>query len=252
MASETSKPEAPNTRSGYFQTSESARASLYFLIPFVLFYELGTWYFTFDASTNTEQRIVAFSMLRDSLAALGATARWVAPASVISILIGLTIFRREKVRITPLTLCGMFGESLVLAIPLILISLLLARVPWPMLAGFDSVGSDVVLSVGAGIYEELIFRLIGFAVLHFLLSDFLGLRASVTLPAMVVLSGLLFSLYHYWGPEPFAVQTFVFRAIAGSYFGMVMLWRGFGITAGCHAGYDILICILRGLSHDAS
>ncbi len=245
-------PDAnPAPTPSYFHASESARASLYFLIPFVLFYEFGTWYFTFDASTNTEQRIVAFSMLRDSLAALGATARWVAPATVISILVGLTIFRREKVRVTPLTLGGMLAESLLLAVPLILISALVARVQWPMLAGFESAGSDAVLSVGAGIYEELIFRLIGFALLHFVLSDFLGLRASVALPAMVILSGVLFSLYHYWGPEPFAVQTFVFRTIAGSYFGMLMLWRGFGITAGCHAAYDIIICVLRGLSHDA-
>jgi hypothetical protein len=108
-----------------------------------------------------------------------------------------------------------------------------------------------VLSVGAGIYEELIFRLIGFALLHFVVCDFLSIRASVALPVMVGLSAVAFSLYHYWGPEPFAVQTFVFRTLAGAYFGVVMLWRGFGITAGCHAGYDILICILREMSHGA-
>ncbi len=236
----------------YYRASESAKASLIFLLPWVIFYEFGTWYFTFDPRSNTEQRIVAFSMLRDSLAALGATARWVAPASVVSILLGLMIFRREKVKVGLGTIAGMFVESAGLAVPLILISMVIARLPMPTLANASGVGSDVVLSIGAGVYEELIFRLIGFAVLHFVLVDFLSIRASVALPVMVVGSGVIFSLYHYWGPEAFAVQTFLFRTVAGAYFGVVMCYRGFGITAACHASYDLMIVLLRQLSHDGS
>jgi hypothetical protein len=217
-------------------------------LPFVVFYEFGTWYFTFDPASHTEQRIVAFSMLRDSLAALGATARWVAPASVISILVGLWVFRREKAKVGVGTVAGMAGESAVLAVPLILVSVVLARVAYPMLG--NGLGSEVVLSIGAGIYEELIFRLIGFAVLHFVLVDFLSLRPHTALPLMIGTSAAAFSLYHYWGPEAFAVQTFVFRTIAGAYFGLVMCCRGLGITAGCHAAYDLIIVGLRQMSHD--
>lgn len=242
----------PAAQARYFSTSETAKASLIFLLPFVLFYEFGTWYFTFDAQTNTEQRIVAFSMLRDSLAAMGATARWVAPASVVSILLALMIVRRESAKVRVSTLLGMGFESALLALPLILLSALLARIDYPMLMNLDALsGSEIVLSIGAGIYEELIFRLIGFALIHFILVDFLSLRASIALPLMVVLSGIGFSLYHYWGPEAFSVQTFVFRTLAGVYFGTVMIWRGFGITAGCHASYDLFICGLRALSHVA-
>src|SRR5690349_4672798 len=100
--SESAAPASPLLR--YARESESAFASLIFLLPFVLFYEWGTWYFTFDPVEHTEQRIVAFSMLRDSLAELGATARWVAPASVVSILLGLAVFRRERFRVGPVTL----------------------------------------------------------------------------------------------------------------------------------------------------
>jgi hypothetical protein len=147
---------------------------------------------------------------------------------------------------------GMGIESVLLALPLILISALLARIDYPMLMNLDALsGSEVVLSIGAGIYEELIFRLIGFALIHFVLVDFLSIRASIALPVMVILSGIGFSLYHYWGPEAFEVQTFAFRTLAGIYFGAVMIWRGFGVTAGCHASYDLLICGLRALSHVA-
>lgn len=250
---------APSTSSfsghetGYLAVSESAKASLYFLLPFIVLYELGTWYWTFDPLTNTEQRIVAFSLWRDSLAALGATARWVAPAGVVSVLIGLILVRREKVRLSGGIFLGMVGESAVLAFPLILLGMLLARINWPLLArggGLSSVGPDLILSIGAGIYEEFLFRLIGFAVLHFVLSDFLSLRPSIASAGMVLISGIVFSLYHYWGPEPFQMQTFVFRSVAGCYFGGIMLVRGFGITAGSHASYDILISLLRVLSHD--
>ncbi len=241
-------PDATTSKSpSYFHVSETAKASLIFVLPLVVFYEFGTWYFTFDAITNTEQRIVAFSMLRDSLAALGATARWVAPASVISILLGLIVFKKENVRVHPLVIFGMAVESVILAIPLILISMLLARFHYPLLANVDTVGSDIVLSIGAGIYEELIFRLIGFTLLHFILCDFLSIRASIALPIMVLMSGLAFSLYHYWGPESFATQTFVFRTIAGCYFGTLMMSRGFGVTVGCHASYDLIICFLRAM-----
>ena len=72
------------------------------------------------------------------------------------------------------------------------------------------------------------------------------------IPLMVVLSAVSFSLYHYqlpWlfcsGSEQFEWQSFVFRALAGIYFGMIFMWRGFGLTAGAHASYDITIVLLR-------
>lgn len=242
---------SPDQPTGYFAASESAKASLYFLLPLIVLYEVGTWYWTFDPETNTEQRIVAFSLWRDSLAALGATARWVAPAGVVSVLIGLILFRREKIRLSAGILLGMAGESFLLALPLILLGILLAKVNWTLLAGgFSSVAPDLILSIGAGIYEEFVFRLIGFAVLHFILSDFLSLRDPIVSVGMVLISGVVFSLYHYWGSESFQTQTFVFRSLAGCYFGGIMLTRGFGVTVGCHASYDILISLLRVLSHD--
>jgi membrane protease YdiL (CAAX protease family) len=64
---------------------------------------------------------------------------------------------------------------------------------------------------------------------------------------MVVSSSLLFSLYHYLGHEQFDLRTFAFRTAAGAYFGAVFIFRGFGITAGTHAAYDIYIVALRAL-----
>jgi hypothetical protein len=47
------------------------------------------------------------------------------------------------------------------------------------------------------------------------------------------------------GSEVFSWRSFVFRTVAGTYFAVLFLTRGFGITAFSHACYDIFIVCLR-------
>jgi membrane protease YdiL (CAAX protease family) len=105
-----------------------------------------------------------------------------------------------------------------------------------------------VLSVGAGIYEELVFRLAAFTVLNLLLLDVLGMRRFWAHLLIVAASSLLFASYHYLGDEAFHWRTFAFRTLAGAYFGLIFVLRGYGITAGTHAAYDLLIVSLRALA----
>lgn len=232
----------------YFRESETAVAALVLLLPLVVLYEVGTWYWTFDPIDQTETRIVAFSLLRDSLAACGATARWVAPACVISLLLGLALVQREKWTMRIWTPIVMALESVILALPLLVVGMLVSRYI-PLASGnlmsARDIGPSVVLAIGAGIYEELIFRLLAFSVLHFMLCDFIGLSHRVSLPVIVICSGVAFSLYHYWGTEAFAWQSFLFRTLAGLYFGGLYLTRGFGVTACSHASYDIVVLFMR-------
>jgi hypothetical protein len=57
---------------------------------------------------------------------------------------------------------------------------------------------------------------------------------------------LLFSAAHYIGPlgDSFALYSFTFRAVAGLFFAMLFLLRGFGIAAGTHFFYDLLVGLL--------
>jgi hypothetical protein len=52
-----------------------------------------------------------------------------------------------------------------------------------------------------------------------------------------------FAAAHHVGPygEPMNPYVFLFRAIAGLYFTVLFIARGFGIAVGAHAGYDILV-----------
>jgi len=104
---------------------------------------------------------------------------------------------------------------------------------------------DLVLYCGAGVYEELVFRwgLLGLLIAIFR-RVFAGRKAPVA--AAAVLGAVLFSLFHYVGPagDAFSVGGFLQRMLAGLYFSVLFLFRGFGITAATHAIYDIVLGIL--------
>ncbi|MCC6418013.1 MAG: CPBP family intramembrane metalloprotease [Gemmataceae bacterium] len=99
--------------------------------------------------------------------------------------------------------------------------------------------------VGAGIYEEALFRLLLFSVLAWLVraAEFTSLPA---LALAAVLSALVFALAHHIGTqgETFQPDVFLFRTLAGLYFTGLYYFRGFGIAVGAHAGYDVLVGLL--------
>ena len=102
-----------------------------------------------------------------------------------------------------------------------------------------------VTFVGAGIYEEVLFRLILFSIVRNLLGA-LGLAAPLAVFWATATSALGFALAHHLGPygEPFDGYVFLFRSLAGVYFALLYQLRGFGIAVGTHAGYDVLVGVL--------
>lgn len=227
---------------GYYQISASPGASLIFVVPLVIFYEVGTVLFASDPTRHVETRIVAYSKLREALATLHATAAWLPAGVVLSILAAQWALSKEVNRPRLSTMVGMLAESVVLAVPILGMA---AVVRAYLLAG-SGVGEGVVLSVGAGVYEELVFRLVGVTALHAVSADLLRLRGVIATTISVTVMAMVFSLYHYWGAENFTPQSFVFRGLAGVYFGVIFVNRGFGITVGSHACYDILALGLLG------
>jgi membrane protease YdiL (CAAX protease family) len=100
----------------------------------------------------------------------------------------------------------------------------------------------VVTFVGAGIYEELLFRLILYSAIQLLLQMLLAPKmVAVSVAAVVSAAG--FAAAHHIGPygEPFKETIFLFRFLAGMYFAALYQFRGFGIAVGAHACYDVLV-----------
>ena len=105
--------------------------------------------------------------------------------------------------------------------------------------------SVLVISAGAGLHEELIFRVVGMGGLAWLLAGVMG-RRSAWLVALVA-SSLLFSIAHHVGPmgEPFTFMAFAYRTLAGVFFAMVYQVRGFAVAAWTHALYDVYVLTLH-------
>jgi membrane protease YdiL (CAAX protease family) len=241
-ASATQARPAPKPR-GYFARAEAPLTSLLFLLPLIVLYEVGTRYIS-ATSHHGEQRIIAFNLLQQFFGLFGATGRYLPALAVVGILLAWHIARQDPWEARLGTVAGMSIESFVLAVPLILMGFVAARY-WSLAASSIPASNLIVLSIGAGIYEELVFRLMALTLLHLVLIDILGMKKPAGCLLMVLLSSIAFSAYHYLGTERFVWQTFVFRTAAGLYFGTIFVFRGFGITAGSHAAYDVLIVLLR-------
>ena len=232
----------------YFQQSELPLVILTFLLPLIVLYEIGTIYFASDWSRHTETRVLAFNLLRQFMAMFGATGRYLPCFAVLFILLTWHIARRDRWKIQPGTNFLMCIESALLALPILAIGSIVGRYV-PLYATGGSWKGGIVLALGAGIYEELVFRLITFTLLNIILIDMLRLEKKWAYLLIVVGSSILFSLYHYWSPQSasFRWSDCIFRTICGMYFGLLFIGRGFGITAGSHAFYDIYFFTARAL-----
>jgi membrane protease YdiL (CAAX protease family) len=111
--------------------------------------------------------------------------------------------------------------------------------------------ADLVASVGAGLYEELLFRLCllsGLAVLLARAADSLALPRIFGHALAVLVSAFVFAVFHHVGPgaEPIEVPRLLYRAAAGILLGGLFVVRGFGVAVYCHAAYDVFYFLTEG------
>jgi hypothetical protein len=104
----------------------------------------------------------------------------------------------------------------------------------------------IVISAGAGLHEELIFRLIGVGGLSWLLAGVMGDKQAWV--CAVLTSSLVFSLAHHIGPhgEPFVFAAFVYRSLAGVFFALIYQVRGLAVAVWTHALYDVYVLAVVG------
>ena len=113
--------------------------------------------------------------------------------------------------------------------------------------GLD-MGTELMVSLGAGFYEELVFRVLIVAALAKLATGGFGWRPWVGGAFATVLGAFIFSAFHYIGPlgDDLQLTSFVFRMIAGLLLSALFLLRGFGVAAWTHALYDVFLTV-RGI-----
>ena len=103
-----------------------------------------------------------------------------------------------------------------------------------------------LLSVGAGLWEEIVFRLLLLGGLAYVVGRWTPVSRPAALAIAVIVSALVFAFYHHAGAmgEPFEPARFAYRTVAGTILGVLFAYRGLAVVVYMHVFYDLL-CDLR-------
>lgn len=253
-----SESTSQSVLSRYWNESARPLVSLAFVTPMIVAYEGGLVALGPQAMRNG-----ADVWLRQLLERLGFSQYFLLPALTCGLLLGWHHLNKERWSIRWTTLYGMLVESMLFGGVL----LAAAQTQQTMLTAIDSSAvttlslqstkafCQLVAYLGAGIYEELLFRVMllpGIAALLRLL----GTPNLTSWVVAMLFSSLAFAAAHYQldvmignyhlvtsTGDAFEWTSFLFRFGAGIFFSTLLLTRGFGIAAGAHAFYDILVSI---------
>lgn len=221
----------------YWVQSRRPVVSLVFIAPLMVIYESGVVLWGVQNGAD--------AWMRQLLDLMGFSQHLLLPLLTVGILVCWHYLTHEPWRFSPGVLSPMVAECLLLAICL-QVFLIFQRTL--LLAVGDaaelSIASKLKIGVGflgAGIYEELLFRLILLSVVVWLIRRWCTAK-NPSLVLAVLVSSLIFAVAHYIGHagDTFHWFSFIFRFMAGVFFSILFIYRGFGIAAGAHAAYDIL------------
>lgn len=263
-----------------------------YLLSFLVIYELGLILIKSEIITLTTKnvRVVSFAWIQNLLVEyLNFTPRatwFITPLVVILILLALQITSRTKWKVYFKDFIPMTIECILLALPLIALSLAMNRTGAPqpentslanslqaiicsasaggdwLAAGVNSIENQsgdllvrIITGIGAGIYEEFIFRLILICIFMLILQDLLNVSPISAILISVMASAVLFSIHHHIFyidgaiqiGENFSLVRFLFRTLAGIYFAAIFASRGFAVAAGTHIFYDIIAALTNAL-----
>lgn len=235
----------------YWAATRRPFPSLLLVAPLVFAYECGVLWL--GKSVPGSVRTGADTWMRHGLSSLGLSDHWLLPLLLFLILLTWQVLNFYDWRFSPGILAGMVLESVMWAVVLLGISRLidvgfcyLEQTGSPLLAvnagGVEPSVSSLIGYLGAGVYEETLFRLI---LVPICFSTLRLLQMPQVLASALAVTGsaLLFALAHHAGTpgETFTWFAFVFRWMAGVFFAWVFVLRGFGIAVGTHTMYDILV-----------
>jgi len=236
----------------YLTLSRAPRYSITFALPLLLLYEALAA--ALSRFAGEQMRNGADVMLRSlflSVAGRRGPLLFVLCVIAVSIWLIARDLRRSG-RLEPRVFVWMAAESVALSLAFGLVigtvtAKLLSFAPLAIIGTQPKmgVGARLMLSLGAGLYEELLFRVILVSGLLLLARRVLGFGTTLANTFAVALGALIFSAFHYVGPfgDPLRLDSFAFRTIAGVAFSALYVFRGFGITAWTHALYDIWVLV---------
>ena len=233
----------------YWVATKRPLQMLVLLLPLVIAYELGlALVLRSEEGVLTNKAHETLLETFDHLGVPAVSGLYLGGIVIVVVMFVWHVLNRDPWKISATTAGFMAGEALVLTVPLLVLGLLISRRELPAAAAPQiqlaelGLWSKMAISIGAGLYEELLFRMVLIALVHTLLVDLARLPDTAGTALAVLLSAAAFTIYHPLGDEMGVVSVgkVIFYALAGLYFGAIYVLRGFGIVVVVHALYDIL------------
>lgn len=221
---------------GYVAQSRSLALSFVLIAPLLLLYEVAlVWCPRAHASG-------AGRVVRDTLSAVFRTREGITVNAIVLALLLVTVVllaRRRQLRLN--LILPMMLESTAWAVVLVGIAVLIFRRLSNIALNIGGAGPGVLLnvidSVGAGVYEEILFRLVLTSILYFVGMKLFGERSSVVAMFAVTGSALVFAVCHVTAPG----LVLFFYFVLGVFFSGLYTWRGLGVAVYTHIIYDIIV-----------
>jgi membrane protease YdiL (CAAX protease family) len=228
---------------GYLDQSRSFVNSLVMMIPLLAIYEAALCLSNFKVQNR-------FDFLTRFVEEHGFNGLLVFNALLFfAAVMGVAYLNRRR-KFDPALWPGIVIEGLSYALVLGSFTMVLLTIPGGQTAAArpNPTIVGIGLALGAGVYEELFFRLLILGTLYTWLTHTVRMQKFPALAFAFVVSSTLFSLSHFQVPTlaNFDVRLFMFRFIAGIALGGIFLVRGLGVAIYTHAIFNVLM-ILRPL-----
>ena len=228
----------------YYLKTRSSFYSFLFTIPLFFIYEIGILFLSHDDIIVA--RNGADFLMRTLLESFGVYGLYgLGAIFLIGFVITYFFFFKDKSNkdIRPDYLFIMLFESICWAIVLYFLLFKFMLVLMNPLG--KTIIQQVTLAIGAGIYEEFLFRVMLIAGLTGVIGFVFLWDEKIRKVAALVIAAGLFSAFHFMGEygDYFSMELFLLRFFAGIVLGALYFARGFGITAYTHSIYDLIVLI---------
>jgi len=226
------KVEEP-VSAGYLEASRTLAASFVFIVPLFALYEVAL-----AADEGVRSGTVPLvKELFHPISHLGLVAFNLVLLGLLCLAVWRTRAQRRRVP-------GLYGLMFIEACLWSGFMLAVAHLVSPRLLALPPLAREMLAYVGAGIYEEFLFRFLLLNGLIFILHRGLGSTPYAAIPVAILASAALFSYAHHsLGTEPFDRGVFLYRALMGVILGTAFWLRGLGIVVYAHALYNVALAV---------
>ena len=230
----------------YFIYSKNIITSLFFIFPFILLYE--SICFLYFKNSTYQVRNSADVVVRNFFDIFGPYSDYLYALTLSAILLFIYFINKSlkfKNVIEFKYLIIMFFEGILFGLLLVL---LLNNINYINTYNVDyQIGLllNLYLSIGAGIWEEILFRLFIFTFIYKIIKYYVSIDF-YNLFISVFLSSIIFSTFHYVGinSDIFNIHSFIIRFLGGVFLSLLFYYRGFGIASISHISYDFILTSL--------